>query len=134
MRGEVNNRKVITRHGRGCGDDYGCDCGHGRGRGYGFGYGNGCGYGRGIDDGGGRGAAGGVYLGSVESYLVYVYPAVGYARVGCTMLSIAEWRERWMDLVSENHIDVDGDHVRELFAAADEHVNRAGGHDDYALR
>lgn len=96
----------------------------GSGVGYGFGSTT-SGYGDGCVNGSGNGQHGCgersmQRLGYADDYCVWVDPVFGYATVGCTTLSLNEWRKRWSDLAGEHDVYIDANEVADLFLAVEQ--------------
>lgn len=116
-------RVLVSDRGRGSSEDCGygvsrCSKGTGHSSGYGYGFvgGHGYGYFRSSSDGSLQ------YLGRVGGYSgsheVWFHPVFEYASIGCTTLSLNEWRERWRELAAGARLDVNEAEASMLFRLA----------------
>jgi hypothetical protein len=82
---------------------------YGYGSGYGSGYGDGNGYGDGYGDGynNGYGYSSGVVLGSVASHAVELLVPWNVVKIGCQIMSIAEWKSKWRKVANDHEVTVD---------------------------
>jgi len=114
-------------HGYGDGSGYGYGYGHGYGDGYGYGYGYGDGYGDGDGDGYGYGYGDGdgVSVGSCGGHAVIALAPWPYLRVGCVVLPLSVWRERWRGIAIAHDVAVTDEEAAAIFAAAEKALDDA---------